>query len=157
MMTTLRHMEESVSGGGKPFAASLAFQDEIIRQVNSLELSRDDRLAHPEIELVRFALKSFKVSELKSFDFYTTVEPCPMCSGAIYFAEFANVVFSVSRQEFQGYRDAQRGPNNRAYLDCRQIICDGGSVTTVVGGVLNRLGSGILARADLRRGPCATD
>jgi guanine deaminase len=74
------------SGRGGPFAAIVVKDGQIIAEGVNQVTSTNDPTAHAEMVAIREACKKLGTFELKSCDFYTSSEPCPMCLGAIYWA-----------------------------------------------------------------------
>ncbi len=63
-----------------------------------------DATAHAEIDVIRKAGGDMiKSSNERLFTLYTTVEPCVMCSGAIYFANIKRVVWALDDDNFGGF------------------------------------------------------
>lgn len=78
-----------------PIAALLVKDGKIIAEaVNQKELLYDST-AHAEILAIREAGKVLKRWRLNDLTLYTTLEPCPMCAGAILFSRVNTVVFAA--------------------------------------------------------------
>jgi tRNA(Arg) A34 adenosine deaminase TadA len=54
----------------------------------------NDPTAHAEIVAIRAACRALGTFQLTDCELYTTCEPCPMCSGAIYWARPARVFYA---------------------------------------------------------------
>jgi tRNA(Arg) A34 adenosine deaminase TadA len=74
---------ETAASGHHPFAALLIAPNN--RDV-LLSHGNVDTVRHAETELVRMAAQKLKTEELAKCTLVTTVEPCAMCAGAIYWA-----------------------------------------------------------------------
>ncbi len=57
--------------------------------------SRSDATAHAEIEAIREACRSRKDWRLDGCTIYVTLEPCPMCAGAIINSRLSTVVYGA--------------------------------------------------------------
>ncbi|UQT40885.1 nucleoside deaminase [Acidaminococcus intestini] len=55
-----------------------------------------DATAHAEILVIREACEKLRRWRLADSTLYVTMEPCPMCAGAIYNARIGRVVFGAS-------------------------------------------------------------
>jgi len=57
--------------------------------------------------VIRQGGEKLQTFDLKGTVIYTSCEPCPMCLGAIYWANISRVVFAASRDEAAdaGFRD----------------------------------------------------
>jgi len=104
----IREAELSVKKGGGPFGAILVKNNEVIaRSGNTVTLDYDPT-AHAEVNVIRQGGKRLHTFDLKGTVIYASCEPCPMCLGAIYWANIDRVVFAASRDEAAnaGFRDA---------------------------------------------------
>jgi guanine deaminase len=66
-----------------------------------------DPTCHGEIMAIRDACKSIGTHDLSGCELYTTAEPCPMCRGAIMWANIARVYYgcNINDTEGIGFRD----------------------------------------------------
>ena len=69
-----------------------------------------DVIAHAEINMVRAASGKFQPEQLKTFTLYVSAEPCPMCAGAIVWANIRRVVFGLGMEGIYELFDA--GPDD---------------------------------------------
>ncbi len=65
-----------------------------------------DVTAHAEINLIRAASRKFQPGQLKTFTLYASGEPCPMCAGAIVWANIRRVVFGLGMDAIYRLFDA---------------------------------------------------
>lgn len=95
MLEALRLAEEAALCGEVPVGAVVTIGDKIIgRGKNRREKGRN-ALYHAEIEAINEACKRLGGWRLWECDMYVTLEPCPMCAGAIINARFRNVYFGA--------------------------------------------------------------
>ncbi len=93
--------QEAADDGEVPVGAVVVHQGVIIgRGRNRREQSRN-ALAHAEVEAINDACATRGGWRLFDCELYVTLEPCPMCTGAIINARLARVVY--------GARDAKAG------------------------------------------------
>ncbi|MDQ6960497.1 MAG: tRNA adenosine(34) deaminase TadA [Mariprofundaceae bacterium] len=59
-------------------------------------ISRHDTSAHAEIRAIRAACKAMRNYRMTGSTLYVTLEPCPMCAGAIIHARIGRVVYGTS-------------------------------------------------------------
>ncbi|MGP4081399.1 nucleoside deaminase [Pseudalkalibacillus sp. R45] len=79
--------------------------------------SEMDATAHAEIDVIRKAREAMiKTSNERQFTLYTTVEPCVMCSGAIYLANIKRVVWALDDNNFGGFRELRQHSRYEARL-----------------------------------------
>ena len=86
--------------GNHPFGAVL--QDETGRPILAAEnsvLTQHDVTAHAELNLVRLATRDIPPEKLRSSTLYCSSEPCPMCAGAIVWANVRRVVFGLAMDD----------------------------------------------------------
>ena len=106
-----------------PIGAVVVLQDKIIaRAHNQVELLNDST-AHAEILALTTAYQFLGSKYLPEATLYVTVEPCLMCSGALYWSKIGRIVFGAY-DEKNSYRRST-GTNNPFHPK-----------TEIVGGVL---------------------
>ncbi|MFN7971150.1 MAG: nucleoside deaminase [Acidobacteriota bacterium] len=82
--------------GEVPIGALVVVEREIVaRSGNRVERDRDP-LAHAEAIAIRRATRKLGQKWLYHATLYTTLEPCPMCAGAILLARVGDVVFGAA-------------------------------------------------------------
>ena len=69
-------------------------------------VSDSDVTAHAEMNLIRAASRKFEPGQLKTFTLYASGEPCPMCAGAIVWANIRRVVFGLGMDAIYRLFDA---------------------------------------------------
>jgi len=93
-----------------PIGAVVVLQDKIIaRAHNQVELLNDST-AHAEILALTTAYQFLGSKYLPEATLYVTVEPCLMCSGALYWSKIGRIVFGAY-DEKNSYRRST-GTNN---------------------------------------------
>ena len=92
--------KEAAIEGEVPVGAVIVRNGEIIaRGRNRREVSKN-ALSHAEIEAINNACNVLGGWRLWECDIYVTLEPCPMCSGAIINARIPNVYFGAYDKNF---------------------------------------------------------
>ncbi|MFB0520647.1 MAG: tRNA adenosine(34) deaminase TadA [Desulfatiglandales bacterium] len=83
-------------GGEVPVGALLIGQsNEILARDHNRCVSRNDPTAHAEILVIRQAAKLLENYRLNGTSMVVTIEPCPMCMGAIINARLDTLVFGA--------------------------------------------------------------
>lgn len=82
--------------GEIPVGALLVQDGRVIARNHNRRESAHDATAHAEILVIREACKKLQRWRLADTTLYVTLEPCPMCAGAIYNARIGRVVFGAS-------------------------------------------------------------
>ncbi len=97
------------NGEGGPFGSVIVKNGEVIGRGHNTVLKNQDPTCHGEIEAIRDACKNIKSFDLKGSTLYTTGEPCPMCLGAILWANIDNVYYgcNIIDTEEIGFRDSK--------------------------------------------------
>lgn len=101
MHEALRLAEIAASIGEVPVGAVIVKGDEIIASAYNKRETGDDATAHAEVLAIREACQKLGTWRLSGCDLYVTLEPCPMCAGAIVNARVDRVFF--------GAKDARGG------------------------------------------------
>ena len=87
---------------------------------------------HAETNLARAAARKFEIDTLNAATLYTSVEPCSMCSGTIYWAEIGTVVFGMTEKRL-GELTGDDPENQTQDLECRTIFKSGRRAVEVRG------------------------
>ena len=101
MQMALELAKEAAAEGEVPVGCVIVRGDQVVgRGRNRRELGRS-ALAHAEVEAIRQACETLGGWRLWECTMYVTLEPCPMCAGAIINARIPRVVY--------GAKDAKAG------------------------------------------------
>jgi tRNA(Arg) A34 adenosine deaminase TadA len=85
--------------GNTPFGAVLADPEgRVILEQGNAERELGDATAHAESTLASRASRAYPKEFLKDCTLYTTCEPCPMCTGAIYWANIGHIVYGITER-----------------------------------------------------------
>ena len=102
MMTiALEEARKAFEKGEIPVGAVIARDGEILARTHNLREQTGDPTAHAEVLALREAAKAFGGRRLSDCTLYVTLEPCPMCAGAMVLACLGKCYFG-SRDERQG-------------------------------------------------------
>lgn len=82
--------------GEVPVGAVLVSRDEVIAEAWNCPMATSDPTAHAEIQALRAAGQRMKNYRLPDTTLYVTMEPCPMCAGALVNARVTRLVFGVA-------------------------------------------------------------
>ncbi|MFM2486422.1 tRNA adenosine(34) deaminase TadA [Celerinatantimonas yamalensis] len=82
--------------GEIPVGAVVVYQDEVIGRGWNRSISCHDASHHAEIMALREAGQVLKNYRLIDTTLYVTLEPCPMCAGAMVHARVAKLVYGAS-------------------------------------------------------------
>ena len=80
---------------GVPVGAILIQNNQIIARAHNLIEKKQDTTAHAELLVIQKAARKLQTWRLNDCILYTTLEPCPMCAGAIIQARLKKVVYGA--------------------------------------------------------------
>lgn len=91
--------EESAKEGEVPVGAIVVCDGEIVGRGRNRRETAKNALHHAEIEAINEACKKLGGWRLWKCDLYVTLEPCPMCAGAIINSRIKNVYFGAKDEK----------------------------------------------------------
>jgi tRNA(adenine34) deaminase len=92
-------LEEAAAGaraGEVPVGAVLVRDGVCLARAHNAPISEQDPTAHAEIRVLREGARVLGNYRLPDTTLYVTLEPCPMCVGAMIHARVARLVFAAS-------------------------------------------------------------
>ncbi|HOO26671.1 MAG TPA: tRNA adenosine(34) deaminase TadA [Clostridiales bacterium] len=95
MEECLRLAKEAASRGEVPVGAIVVRNGQIIGRGQNRREADKNALAHAEIEAIEAACRFLGGWRLWECDLYVTLEPCPMCAGAIINSRIRRLVFGA--------------------------------------------------------------
>ena len=134
MRRALAAAEEAAGRGEVPVGAVIVRGDEILAVAHNERETANDPTAHAEVVALRRAAAALGSWRLTDADLYVTMEPCPMCAGALVNARIRRLYF--------GCDDPKAGAVRTLYslLDDKRL----NHRVEVVPGVLGAEGSALL-------------
>ncbi len=95
MREALLEAEKALAAGEVPIGAVMVRDGEIIARGHNLRNTAKNPLRHAEIDIINETAGIVGDWRLEDCTLYVTVEPCPMCAGAIVQARIPKVVFGT--------------------------------------------------------------
>ena len=95
MKEALKQAKLAKKYGETPIGAVIVCNGEIIAKGRNRREGKNSSLCHAEIEAIGRACKKIDGWRLCGCDLYVTLEPCPMCAGAIIQSRIENVYFGA--------------------------------------------------------------
>ena len=95
MAAALAEARRGLEAGEVPVGAVVVVDGEIIARAHNAPIALADPTAHAEILALREAARRLGNYRLTGATLYATVEPCPMCCGAILHARVARLVYGA--------------------------------------------------------------
>lgn len=95
------------AGHGGPFGCVIVRDGEVVGKGHNEVIKQHDPTCHGEMVAIRNACKMLGSHDLSGCELYTTAEPCPMCRGAIMWANISKVYYgcNVADTDSIGFRD----------------------------------------------------
>ena len=95
MRLALLEAERAASLGEPPIGAVVVVDGEVISAAHNLREATNDITAHAELIAIRQAAKIKGDWRLGDATVYVTLEPCPMCAGALLSSRVGRVVYGA--------------------------------------------------------------
>ncbi|NLD58194.1 MAG: nucleoside deaminase [Clostridiales bacterium] len=124
MRQALAEAEEALKAGEAPVGCAIALNGEIIARARNRREELRDPTAHAEMLAIRAAAEALGNWRLYDCDLYVTLEPCPMCAGAISQARVRRLVFGAYDEKQGCAGSVYRIPEDPAFIHFCRI--DGG-------------------------------
>ena len=99
MNEALNEAKKALQFSEVPIGAVVVKEGRIVGRGHNSRESEELALAHAEINAIRNASKTLGTWRLTDCDIYVTIEPCPMCTGAIYQARIRNIYFGATDEK----------------------------------------------------------
>lgn len=95
MELALEEARRAAEKGEVPVGAVLVLGEKVIGRGHNLRESLGDPLAHAELIALREGARELGCWRLEGSTMYVTLEPCPMCAGALVLARVSRLVFGA--------------------------------------------------------------
>ncbi|WP_243575239.1 nucleoside deaminase [Candidatus Cardinium sp. cByotN1] len=103
MQAALKEAEKAAKVGEVPIGAVIVAGHKIVARAHNQVEQLKDPTAHAELLAITAAANYFNSKYLPSPTLYVTLEPCIMCSGALYWSQINRLVFGASDPK-RGYQ-----------------------------------------------------
>ena len=129
MTLALDEARKALAADEIPIGCVIVSQGQIIGRGHNLTETLQDVTAHAEMQAITAAAQTLGGKYLPDATLYVTVEPCPMCAGAIGWAQISRIVYGTPDPK-RGYTlFAPRVLHPKANVtsgvlesECRQLI-----------------------------------
>lgn len=108
MRMAINEARKGIRGGhGGPFGSVIVKDGVVVAKGHNQVIKNQDPTCHGEMMAIHKACKKLGTFDLSGCELYTTAEPCPMCLGAILWANISRVYFgcNIVDTEEIGFRD----------------------------------------------------
>jgi tRNA(adenine34) deaminase len=103
MNLALDEARRAFAEGEIPIGAIVVCKDRVVARAHNLTETLCDVTAHAEMQAITAAANTLGGKYLTDCTLYVTVEPCPMCAGALGWAQVPRIVYGCA-DEKRGYR-----------------------------------------------------
>ena len=107
MSEAIKESEKSLSEGGIPIGAVIVKDNEIISRGHNRLIQNNSVILHGEMDAIENA-KGLSYEDYRRCTLYTTLSPCPMCSGAVILYNIPRVVIG-DNTTLMGAEDLLKG------------------------------------------------
>jgi len=99
MKEALKQAHQAFSEDEIPIGAIIVCQNRIIARAHNQTERLNDVTAHAEMLALTAAFEAIGGKHLNECTLYVTVEPCPMCAGATYWAQLGKIVYGAGDEK----------------------------------------------------------
>lgn len=96
MTLALEEAQHALSKDEVPIGAVIVKDGHVVGKAHNLRETWQDATAHAEMLALKEACEKLKNWRLMGCTIYVTMEPCPMCAGAIQQARLARLVYGIA-------------------------------------------------------------
>ena len=96
MKIALEEAKKAEEKGEVPIGAVIVIGDEIVAAAHNIRESTQNAVTHAEVLAIQEACRKMGTWRLEGAQLFVTLEPCPMCSGAIILSRIERVVYGAS-------------------------------------------------------------
>ena len=95
MWMAIREAQRAEESGEVPIGCVIVYENQVIGKAHNQRETLQDPTAHAEVLAITQAATHLKSWRLEGTKLYVTLEPCPMCAGAIILARIPEVYFGA--------------------------------------------------------------
>ncbi len=124
MREAIEQAREALTEGEVPVGAVVVYEGKIIARAHNEREGRCDPTAHAEVLALRRAARTLGRRRLDGCTLYVTLEPCPMCAGAIVMSDLDGVIFGAYDEAAGCAGSVYCIPEDAAFM--HPVPCSGG-------------------------------
>lgn len=95
MQLAISEAKKAAAENEVPVGAVIVKDGVVLAAAHNMREQKQNALSHAEIEAINLACKNLGSWRLDGCEMYVTLEPCPMCTGAIINARIKTVIFGA--------------------------------------------------------------
>lgn len=123
MQQAFAEAKKAKSQGEIPVGAVVVCHQTIIARAHNLTETLNDVTAHAEMQAITMAANVLGGKYLTDCTLYVTLEPCPMCAGALGWSQISRIVYGAS-DEKRGYTKIASGVLHPKTAVCCGVLAD---------------------------------
>ena len=104
MRMALDEAKQAMAQGEIPIGAVVVCKESVVARAHNLTETLTDPTAHAEMQAITSACNELGGKYLSDCTLYVTVEPCPMCAGALGWAQIPRIVYGTADPK-RGYHE----------------------------------------------------
>ena len=135
MQEALKEARLALDEGELPIGCVIARNGSIIARGHNLRQQTNDPTAHAEIVAMRRAAEVLGSWRLEGCTLCVTLEPCPMCAGAISQARLGRLIYGAADEQYGCAGSVYRIPEDPAFNHF--CPCNGGVLETECAALLH--------------------
>ena len=136
MAEALVEAEAAAREGEIPVGCVIVRDGQLVARGHNLREQTGDPTAHAEVVAIRRAAQALGCWKLDGCTLYVTLEPCPMCAGAISQARISRLIYGASDPAYGCAGSVYRIPEDPAFNHF--CTCDGGALEADCRALLER-------------------
>jgi tRNA(Arg) A34 adenosine deaminase TadA len=138
LRAALQVAQRSFDKGNLPFGCILVDPEgEILAEGENTVITANDSIGHCEINLVHHLAGKFDPAFLQLCSVYASTEPCPMCTGAIFWSGIGRIVFALSKEAYHSIANTS-DPAHIFDLSAEKLLSFGKREVKVSGPLLEK-------------------
>lgn len=129
MRRALQEAEAAYDEGEIPIGAVVVCRGRIIARAHNMTETLHDVTAHAEMQAITMAANQLGGKYLTDCTLYVTVEPCPMCAGALGWSQIPRIVFGAPdiKRGYKTFAPLVLHPKTKVTAgvledDCRELM-----------------------------------
>ena len=95
MKLAIIEAKKAAEKGEVPVGAVIVKNGEVVAACHNLREEKQNALSHAEMEAINIACQKLNSWRLDDCEMYVTLEPCPICTGAIINSRIKTVIFGA--------------------------------------------------------------
>ena len=110
-----------------PVGAVVVLQNKIIGRGHNLTETLNDVTAHAEMQALTAAFNYLGAKYLPEATLFVSLEPCPMCAGALYWSKIGRVVYGATDEKHGFHTTCSKSPFHPKTMVEKGLMADEGA------------------------------